>query len=191
MKKIVALCMAAILCLTCAACSKKPVQSQIENFGEKTNVELAVESVNALLASKEYREKNSEFEKATGMDSKTPKVTYVMEYQVDSFDGFPLHLLLISLEVDYAAGNSFYDRTTLVVDLENGSWCDEIRSDFEKWQNSFSGTCKSVEDCYFIFLQPTFIEAGKSGSVFWSENESYSILSDDELAQINEGLVTE
>ena len=35
---------------------------KIENFGEKTNVELAIESVNALLASKEYMEKNIQIE---------------------------------------------------------------------------------------------------------------------------------
>lgn len=191
MKRIMALFMAISLCFAFAACSKKPVQSQIDNFSEKSNVELAIESVNTLLASKEYKEKSSAFEKATGMVSKAPKVTYVMEYQVDSFDGFPLHLLLINLEADFAVDGGFTDRTTLVVDLNNGSWCDEIRSDFAKWQNSFGGICKSVEDCYFLFLQPTFMEAGQSGSVFWSENETYSVLCDEELAQINAGLTIE
>ena len=191
MRKYIAILLVVALCFTLAACSKKPVQSQIEGFDEKTNVELAIESVNALLASKEYKEKNSQFEEATGFDSKEPKVTYVMEYQNDSFDGFALHLLLINLEVDFADDDSFYDRTTLVVDLTNGSWCDEIRSDFTKWQNSFGGVCESIEDCYFIFLQPTFVDAGKSGSVLWSDSETYSVLSDEELTQINEKLVIE
>lgn len=191
MKKYIAVFLSIALCFMLAACGKKPVQSQIENFTEKTNVELAIESVNTLLASKEYKEKNSRFEETTGSASREPKVTYVMEYQNDSFDGFALHLLLINLEADFAADDSFYDRTTLVVDLTNGSWCDEIRSDFAKWQNSFGGICKSIEDCYFIFLQPTFMDAGRSGSVFWSDSESYSVLSDEELTQINEKLLTE
>lgn len=190
MKKTIALLLAMILCFTFTACGKKPVQSQIDNFGEKTNVELAIEAVNILLESKEYKEKNGAFEKSTGSESRTPKVTYVMEYQNDSFDGFALHLLLINLEVDYEADKSFFDRTTLVVDLTNGSWCDEIRSDFNQWQKSFGGVCKSVEDCYFIFLQPTFMDAGRSGSVLWSESETYSVLNDEELSKINQGLVS-
>ena len=188
MKKIIAFILALVVCLSLAACGAKPVQSNIENFGEKSNVELTIEAVNALLASKEYVEKNAKFEELTGSESRDPKVSFVMEYKLDGFDGFNLHLLLINLELDYAANNCGYDRTTLLVDLNNGSWCDEIRSDFEKWQKSFKGNCESIEDCYFIFLQPTFVEAGQNGSVFWNENESYSVLSADELAQINAGL---
>ncbi len=191
MRKYIAVFLSIVLCFMLVACGKKPVQSQIENFGEKTNVELAIESVNTLLASKEYKEKNSQFEEVTGSASRTPKVTYVMEYQNDSFDGFALHLLLINLEADFAVDDGFYDRTTLVVDLTNGSWCDEIRSDFAKWQNSFDGICKSIEDCYFIFLQPTFIDAGQSGSVLWSDGETYSVLSEEELSQINGKLMIE
>lgn len=191
MKRIITLLTAISLCFALAGCGKKPVQSQIENFGEKTKAELTIESVNALLASEEYKEKNEKFEELTGSDSRAPKVAYVMEYQIDDFEGFALHLLLINLEVDFAVKDGFYDRTTLVVDLTNGSWCDEIRSDFEKWQKSFGGVCKSIEDCYFIFLQPTFVEAGTSGSVFWNESETYSVLSDEELAQINSALVVQ
>ena len=189
MKRILSIILALTLCLSLAACGKKPVQSEIENFEEKTNVELTIEAVNSLLASKEYKEKNSAFENATGSKSKNPTVTYVMEYQIDNFDGFDLHLLLINLSVDFAVNNGFNDRTTLVVDLNNGNWCDEIRSDFEKWQNSFKGVCERVEDCYFIFLQPTFMEAGQSGSIFWNESETYTVLSEDELAQINSALI--
>ena len=189
MKKLVALLLVAVMCFALVACgSKKPVQSEIENFSEKTNVELTVEAVNALLASKEYAQKTAKYEDTFQQKVRTPKVTYVMEYHLDSFDGFALNLLLINLEIDYAVDDGAMDRTTLVVDLENGKWCDEVRSDFAKWQNSFDGVCKSVEDCYFIFLQNTFVEAGNSGSVFLNENESYSVFSDEELATVNAGL---
>lgn len=189
MKKLFVLLTAILMCLSLIACGSKPVQSQIENLEEKSNTELAVEAVNTLLSSDAYKEKNGAFEEATASESRAPEVTYVMEYQNEDFDGFDLHLLLIDLRVDFAADDGFYDRTTLVVDLSNGSWCDEIRSDFAKWQKSFGGVCEKIEDCYFIFLQPTFIEAGRSGSVFWSENESYSVLNDEELAQINTALI--
>ncbi len=188
MKRSIAFILALVICLGLAACSSKPVQSQIENFETKTNVELAIEAVNTLLNSKEYKEKNGAFEAATGSASRVPEVSYVMEYKTESFDGFALHLLLIDLKVDYAVEDGFYDRTTLVVDLTNGSWCDEIRSDFSKWQDSFQGVCESIEDCYFIFLQPTFVDAGKAGSVFWSENETYNVLSENDLSQINTAL---
>ena len=167
---------------------RKPVQSNIENFGDKSNVELTIEAVNALLASKEYKEQSGKFAEMTGSAPRDPKVTYVMEYKLDGFDGFNLHLLLINVELDYATGNGFNDRTTMVVELTNGNWCDDIRSDFEKWQRSFKGNCESIEDCYFLFLQPTFVEAGQNGTVFWNENESYSVLRADELTQINSGL---
>ena len=188
MKRMIALTLALVMCLSLAACGKKPVQSEIENFEAKSNVELTAEAVNTLLASKEYQEKNGAFEEATGSESRKPEVSYVMEYKNDSFEGFSLHLLLINLSVDFAVKGGFNDRTTLVVDLTNGKWCDEIRSDFEKWQNSFDGSCKSVEDCYFIFLQPTFVEAGQSGGVFWSESETYTVLTAEELAQVNAAL---
>ena len=188
MKKIIAFILVLAVCLSLAACGAKPVQSNIENVHDKSNVELTIEAVNGLLASKEYVEKKSKFEELTGSESSNPKVSFAMEYKLDGFDGFDLHLLLINLELDYAANNSFYDRTTLVVDLTNGNWCDEIRSDFGKWQKSFKGKCESIEVCYFLFLQPTFMEAGQNGNVFWNENESYTVLSQDELAQINNGL---
>ena len=188
MKRSIAFILALVMCLGLTACGSKPVQSQIENFEKKTNVELAIEAVNTLLGSKEYKEKNGAFETATGSESRAPEVSYVMEYKNDSFDGFALHLLLIDLKVDYAVEDGFNDRTTLVVDLTNGSWCDEIRSDFGKWQDSFQGVCESIEDCYFIFLQPTFVEAGQNGSIFWSESETYNVLSEVDLKQINGAL---
>ena len=188
MKRIIAMLLALVMCLSLAGCGAKPVRSSIENFGEKSNVELTIEAVNALLASEEYSEKSSKFEELTGSAPKEPKVTYVMEYKLDGFDGFDLHLLLISLEVEFAVKKGIHDRTTLVVDMNNGSWCDGVRSDFDKWQNSFKGNCESIEDCYFIFLQPTFEEAGRRGAVLWSENESYTILESDDLTRINAGL---
>jgi uncharacterized protein YacL len=96
MKKLVALLLVAVMCFALVACgSKKPVQSEIENFSEKTNVELTVEAVNALLASKEYAQKTAKYEDTFQQKVRTPKVTYVMEYHLDSFDGFALNLLLI------------------------------------------------------------------------------------------------
>jgi hypothetical protein len=188
MKKALSLILALVLCLSLAACETKPVQSNIQNIQDKSHVELAIEAANALLASEEYQKKSGEFEKRTGSAPKAPKVTYVMEYKISGFDGFDLHLLLINLEMDYAAGDTFYDRTTLVVDLTNGNWCDAVRSDFDKWQNSFKGVCESIEDCYFLFLQPTFMEAGQNGTALWSENESYTVLTGADLEQINNGL---
>ena len=188
MKKSIAFVLALILCLNLAACGSKPVQSNIENFESKTTTELAIEAVNTLLASKEYTKKNEAFETMTGSASRTPEVGYVMEYNNDNFDGFALHLLLIDLKVDFAVNNGFSDRTTLLIDLTNGSWCDEVRSDFAKWQNSFGGVCESIEDCYFLFLQPTFVEAGQSGNILWSERETYNVLGEDELKQINGAL---
>lgn len=188
MKRYFAFIMALTLCASLCACETKPVQSNIENVQDKSNVELAIEAVNALLTSQEYKEKSGKFQELTGSAPRDPKVTYVMEYKISGFDGFDLHLLLINLELDYAANNGFYDRTTLVVDLTNGNWCDEVRSSFNKWQNSFKGVCESIEDCYFLFLQNTFMDAGRSGTVLWSENESYTVLPDADLEQINSGL---
>ena len=112
MKKIIAFILVLAVCLSLAACGAKPVQSNIENVHDKSNVELTIEAVNGLLASKEYVEKKSKFEELTGSESSNPKVSFAMEYKLDGFDGFDLHLLLINLELDYAANNSFYDRMT-------------------------------------------------------------------------------
>ena len=49
MKRIIAMFLALVMCLSLAGCGAKPVQSSIENFGDKSNVELTIEAVNALL----------------------------------------------------------------------------------------------------------------------------------------------
>lgn len=200
MKKLIALLLAAVLCLSLAACGEKnntPADSAVDGGKSSTPANLVVdgkeisvtdfliEHLNEYIQSEGYLERKANFEAIFGNEENNFSVTRVIEVSADNIgpDKLSFHFLEIKADCLYMSDSSTVMKTILlVVDYNSGKLYDEFTVD-NNWQNK-----GGVEQQTFELLHGGLALDDYDGGPLINDSETRTELAESEIAKINEAI---
>ena len=189
MKKWIALLLAAVLCLSLAACggNKTDGAAVSEGSGLTAEQQLIVDAVKTEVQSEKFAEWQTLYKNDMGSDPKAPEVSAVMHYEVEDFDGEKIDCYLIDITADvrHSApdGNTNTDsRYGLFVSSDGKTVIDSITVDAP----SFNGDTSTLEGkaTYLLWIFGGMMDGTHEGN-FLNDSETVTEWSADEVAIIN------
>lgn len=200
MKKLIALLLAAVLCLSLAACGEKsnaPADSAVDGGKSSTPANLVVdgkeisvtdfliEHLNEYIQSEGYLERKANFEAIFGNEENNFSVTRVIEVSADNIgsDKLSIHFLAIKADCGWAVDGDLNDSILLVANYSNGKVYDEFTVD-DDWQNKED----SVEQQIWVLLHSILSSDDYDGGIILTDSEMRTELSESEIAKINEAI---
>ena len=179
MKRLIALLLAAVLCMTFTACGK---------LGERE--QLAVDTVNRYMTEK-GNEMVASYENDIGLEARNVTVTHAMDYVLENWEMYDyVHCLMIRLAMDAVIfdenGNGgVYDHMCIVLDVETG----EIYDLTMPVQTNGEVPIYDTVDT----LMPALVNAFDSAIVFdepivWSSAAQQDAFTAKELKNINKAI---
>ncbi|MDD7771231.1 MAG: hypothetical protein PT958_00475 [Firmicutes bacterium] len=189
MKKWIALLLAAVLCLSLAACggNKTDGAAVSEGSGLTAEQQLIVNAVKTEVQSEKFAEWQTLYKNDMGSDPKAPEVSAVMHYEVEDFDGEKIDCYLIDITADvrHSApdGNTNTDsRYGLFVSSDGKTVIDSITVDAP----SFNGDTSTLEGkaTYLLWIFGGMMDGTHEGN-FLNDSETVTEWSADEVAIIN------
>ena len=193
MKKWIALLLAAVLCLSLAACGGKNGTSAsndapaniVVDGKEISAKDFLIEHLSAYIQSDEYLARTAEFEKAFGQEAQPFAVTYAFELKMDGFgsENIPLHFFMVKANCDYFADGSGGDTITMAIDYDTGTVYDQFSVD-ESWLEK----SEKEQAIYIAAEGGCFPDNYYSGEPIFSDSETHISLSDSDIAEINQAL---
>ena len=190
MKKLIALLLAAVLCLSLAACSSKKDESAVENIeinGEKVSItDFLIERLKEYTSTEEFADREKRFADTFGAPDKPFTVTRAIELKVDGLgeSNLSIHYLLVKADWQYATDDDFSDDNILiVVNYDTGEVLDQFMGD-ESWLED----TESVDYWNYTMLHSALHGSGYDGGVIVTDSETRTELSESEIARINEAI---
>ena len=131
MKKILALLLAAVLCLSLAACGGKndtsvssDAPANIVVDGKEISAkDFLIEHLSAYIQSDEYLARTAEFEKTFGQEAQPFAVTYAFELKLDGWgsENQPLHFFMVKANCNYCMDSGSADSMIMAIDYDTGT----------------------------------------------------------------------
>ena len=185
MKKIFAILLTIITCLSLTACGGEV--KDIEVNGENVQVTaFLIEKLNEYMSSEEYLNRQKIFEDVTFKDAKELTVTKVIEVSADNLgeNQISVHFLAVKADCDWAKGeNEIFTNILLIVDYETGKVYDEFTID-ASWAD-MNGT---KEQEIFYMLNGPLVGDGYNGGTIIVPSEKRTNLSKKDISTINDAL---
>ena len=193
MKKWIALLLAAVLCMSLAACGAKndtpasnEVPANIVADGKEISAkDFLIEHLSAYIQSDEYLARTAEFEKAFGQETQPFAVTYAFELKLDGWgsENQPLHFFMVKANCDSFVDGGGYDSVTMAIDYDTGTVYDQFSVD-ESWMEK----SEKEQAIYIAAEGGCFGDANYNGEPIFVDSETHIPLSDSDIAEINQAL---
>ena len=189
MKKWIALLLAAVLCLSLAACggNKPDEAADGEGSGLTAEQQLIVDAVKTEVQSERFSEWQTLYKKDMGSDPKAPEVSAVMHYEIEDFEGEKIDCYLIDITAGVCHGapdgNTYTDsRYGLFVSSDGKMVIDSITVD----ALYFNGDTSTPEGraTYLLWIFGGMMDGTYEGS-FLNDSETVIEWSADEVASLN------
>lgn len=185
MKKWFILALSCLLCLSTGACSQK-IEEQDASDQELTTV---INAANNYLNSAEFKGHTELFETTFGQNAKNPEVKVAFTFKHDDVEGFAYDLILLNIIADAALDDNGeivgFDAIQVIIDNKDGKAYDSLT--YNRECNNFTGEIKTYEDAIIGFLNSGVLING-GNDYLWSENETSTRFSKDNIMQINAAL---
>ena len=193
MKKWIALLLAAVLCMSLAACGGKndtsvssDAPANIVVDGKEISAkDFLIEHLSAYIQSDEYLARTAEFEKTFGQEAQPFAVTYAFELKMDNYgnEGIPIHFFMVKANCNYCMDGGSGDSMIMAIDYDTGTVYDQFSVD-ESWMekgNKEEAICVAV-------ATGCFGSSDYSGDPIFTDSEVHIPLSDSDIAEINQAL---
>ena len=193
MKKILALLLAAVLCLSLAACggendtsvsSDAPANIVVDGK-EISAKDFLIEHLSAYIQSDEYLARTAAFEEAFGKDAQPFAVTYAFELQLDGWgsERQPMRFFMVKANCDSFVDDTWLDSVTMAIDYDTGTVYDQYSVD-ESWLEK----SEKEQAIYIAAGGGCFGNPNYNGEPIFLDSEVHIPLSDSDIAEINEAL---
>ena len=190
MKKLIALLLAASMCLTLAACGGKKDESAVEDIkinGESVSItDFLIEHLKEYTSTEEFADREKRFADTFGAPDKPFTVTRAIELKADGLgeSNMSIHYLLVKADWQYATDDDFSDDNILiVVNYDTGEVLDQFMGD-ESWLED----TESVDYWNYTMLHSALHGSGYDGGVIVTDSETRTELPKSEIAKINEAI---
>ena len=193
MKKILALLLAAVLCLSLAACGGKndtsvssDAPANIVVDGQEVSAkDFLIEYLSAYIQSDEYLARTAAFEEAFGKDAQPFAVTYAFELQLDGWgsENQPMRFFMVKANCDSFVDDTWLDSVTMAIDYDTGTVYDQYSVD-ESWLEK----SEKEQAIYIAAGGGCFGNPNYNGEPIFLDSEVHIPLSDSDIAEINEAL---
>ena len=193
MKKWIALLLAAVLCLSLAACGGKndtsvssDAPANIVVDGQEVSAkDFLIEYLSAYIQSDEYLARTAAFEEAFVKDAQPFAVTYAFELQLDGWGSEcqPMRFFMVKANCDSFVDGGGYDSVTMAIDYDTGTVYDQFSVD-ESWLEK----SEKEQAIYIAAGGGCFGNPNYNGEPIFLDSEVHIPLSDSDIAEINEAL---
>ena len=190
MKKLIALLLAAVLCLSLAACGSKKGESAVENIeinGEKVSItDFLIERLKEYTSTEEFADREKRFADTFGAPDKPFTVTRAIELKADGLgeSNLSIHYLLVKADWQYATDDDFSDNNILiVVNYDTGEVLDQFMAE-ESWLED----SESTDYWNYMMLNGPLVGSGYDGGAIVTDSETRTELPESEIAKINEAI---
>ena len=190
MKKLIALLLAAVLCLSLAACGSKKDESAVENIeinGEEVSItDFLIERLKEYTSTEEFADREKRFADTFGAPDKPFTVTRAIELKADGLEksNLSIHYLLVKADWQYATDDDFSDNNILiVVNYDTGEVLDQFMAE-ESWLED----SESTDYWNYIMLNGSLVGSGYDGGAIVTDSETRTELPESEIAKINEAI---
>ena len=190
MKKLIALLLAAVMCLSLAACGSKKDESAVENIeinGEKVSItDFLIERLKEYTSTEEFADREKRFADTFGAPDKPFTVTRAIELKADGLEksNLSIHYLLVKADWQYATDDDFSDNNILiVVNYDTGEVLDQFMAE-ESWLED----SESTDYWNYIMLNGPLVGSGYDGGAIVTDSETRTELPESEIAKINEAI---
>lgn len=190
MKKLIALLLAAVMCLSLAACGSKKDESAVENIeinGESVSItDFLIERLKEYTSTGEFADREKRFADTFGAPDKPFTVTRAIELKADGLgeSNLSIHYLLVKADWQYATDDDFSDNNILiVVNYDTGEVLDQFMAE-ESWLED----SESTDYWNYMMLNGPLVGSGYDGGAIVTNSETRTELPDSEIAKINEAI---
>ena len=190
MKKLIALLLAAVLCLSLAACGSKKDESAVENIeinGEEVSItDFLIERLKEYTSTEEFADREKRFADTFGAPDKPFTVTRAIELKADGLgeSNLSIHYLLVKADWQYATDDDFSDNNILiVVNYDTGEVLDQFMAE-ESWLED----SESTDYWDYMMLNGPLVGSGYDGGAIVTDSETRTELPESEIARINEAI---
>ena len=190
MKKLIALLLAAVLCLSLAACGSKKDESAVENIeinGEKVSItDFLIERLKEYTSTEEFADREKRFADTFGAPDKPFTVTRAIELKADGLEksNLSIHYLLVKADWQYATDDDFSDNNILiVVNYDTGEVLDQFMAE-ESWLED----SESTDYWNYMMLNGPLVGSGYDSGAIVTDSETRTELSESKIAKINEAI---
>lgn len=190
MKKLIALLLAAVLCLSLAACGSKKDESAVENIeinGEKVPItDFLIERLKEYTSTEEFADREKRFADTFGAPDKPFTVARAIELKADGLgkSNLSIHYLLVKADWQYATDDDFSDNNILiVVNYDTGEVLDQFMAE-ESWLED----SESTDYWNYMMLNGPLVGSGYDGGAIVTDSETRTELPESEIARINEAI---
>ena len=188
--KLIALLLAAVLCLSLAACGSKKDESAVENIeinGEKVSItDFLIERLKEYTSTEEFADREKRFADTFGAPDKPFTVTRAIELKADGLgeSNLSIHYLLVKADWQYATDDDFSDNNILiVVNYDTGEVLDQFMAE-ESWLED----SESTDYWNYVMLNGPLVGSGYDGGAIVTDSETRTELPESEIARINEAI---
>ena len=187
MKKWLALLLAAVMCLSLAACGGKN-----DSKGNSLTAEqqLVADAVRTEVQSEKFAAWQTLYKETTASDPKAPEVSAVVHYMLEAFEGEKIDCYLVGITADVGHGapdgNTYMDHHYgLFVSGDGKTVIDSITVDAP----SFNGDTSTLEGkaTYLLWIFGGMMDGSYQGN-FLNDSETLTEWSADEVAIINSNM---
>ena len=182
MKKVIALLLIAVICLSAAACGAPKIEEVSASDGEK---QLVIDAAKKALSTEEFKSYVEEFETKTGKKARTPEIAIALTFKFDDVNGYALDLVLFNVKCDVAVGDGFNDAVQFIVDNETGEVYDSAT--YREACANYRGEINSKQDAIIGFLNSGVLSNGQN-DYLWSEMEESTRFTAADLKEINKAI---
>lgn len=190
MKKLIALLLAAIMCLSLAACGGKKGESTVEDIeinGETVSItDFLIEHLKEYTSTEEFAAREKRFADTFGAPDKPFTVTRAIELKADRLgqSDMSIHYLLVKADWRYAIDDDNNDDNILIiVNYDTGEVLDQFMAE-ERWLDD----PESTDYWNYILLTSALHGSGYDGGAIVTDSETRTELSESEIAKINEAI---
>ncbi len=174
MKKLFAIFMAAILCISFAACG-----------GEPENKPLTVEEAAEYFMTGDLADMNAEFEERTAGEGKPITLVHGGKYELIDYSGYNMTLFLYYFEGDIADSAGFNDRSVIVYNPETGKQYESYNIDWNNYDGEFEN---EDELCFLVCnLYYSLISNGET-EISSGSNDIFTAFTEEEIKAINDSI---
>ena len=186
MKKLFALLLAVIMCVSLAACGGEKV-SDVEVNGESVSItDFLIEHLKEYTSTEEFANREKQFADNFGAPETPFTVTRAIELKVDGLgeSNMSIHYLLVKADWWYVTddGNG-NDNILIIVNYDTGEVLDQFMSD-ESWLED----TESIDYWNYMMLNGALVGSGYDGGVIVIDSETRTELSEKDIAKINEAI---
>ncbi|MGN0628266.1 MAG: hypothetical protein ACI4IW_01405 [Oscillospiraceae bacterium] len=186
MRKLIALLLAAVMCLGLAACGGEKV-SDIEVGGESVSVtDFLIEHLGEYMSTDEFADREERFAAAFSSPETPFTVTRVIELKADGLgeSQMSIHYLLVKADWYYATNDgSSDDNILIIVNYDTGEVYDQFMAD-ESWLED----PESLDYWNYMMLNGPLVGSAYDGGVIVIDSETRTELSKNDISKINDAL---